>query len=263
MRLLACICKTSKVSSGILLLDHDVDEANRSCTSCERIVEYHFFFAFEHRCLTTYERPPNGDYGTNGYIYSRIQNPTRTLLEEYLSELEHIQSNSYQSTQNTTFTKTKKNSDTGSQYCTTYSSGMAAVSSIILAQEPNVHMLVPDDVYHGIPSQLVSVLTTQHGISYSSHDMTSISTLYQTLSKILNTTNKKFNSVIVWLESPSNPLAKVSDIQGICDMVKSLTHTIPITVVVDSTWAPPCITQPLLVCYIYIYSFSFLFCDFG
>jgi cystathionine beta-lyase/cystathionine gamma-synthase len=54
------------------------------------------------------------------------------------------------------------------------------------------------------------------------------------------------------MESPSNPQCKVVDIKAICEVVSSTLKDIKredsITTVVDSTWAPPPITQPLLVC---------------
>jgi len=187
---------------------------------------------------TTFERPPNGDYGPNGNIYSRIQNPTRTLLEQTLSELEHDDESK--------FCHEKSKEHPLSYYCTTYASGMAAISSILLAHEPKVHVIVPDDVYHGVPSQLVQALTSKHGISYSSVDMTNLSKFERSLSDISN--SNKYKSVVIWLESPSNPLCKVTDIHAICELVKSMPAVCENrTIVVDSTWAPPCITQPLMV----------------
>ena len=216
---------------------------------------------------TTYERPPDGNYGQHGNIYSRIHNPTRFLLEEIMAALEHVKQHDDQ-------TNMEKNI---SNYCTAYSSGMAAVSSILLAHPPNskksaIHVILPDDVYHGVPSQLVSVLI-QHGISYSSVDMTRIEGVRNHILHVSNEStfeedNKiaesKYNSIILWLETPSNPLAKVTDIASICNLVEELKSTsslfqsdpthdtnetapISITTVVDSTWAPPCITQPLQV----------------
>jgi cystathionine beta-lyase/cystathionine gamma-synthase len=62
--------------------------------------------------------------------------------------------------------------------------------------------------------------------------------------------DKNEATLIVWLETPSNPLTKVTDIQAICKAIKEFnwqdTDTRILTFV-DSTWAPPKITQPLLV----------------
>ena len=131
---------------------------------------------------TTFERPPDGNYGQDGLIYSRIHNPTRTLLEQIMATLEHHETDCISETnQNTSF----------SSLCTTYSSGMAAASSILLAHSPSspnsinnatldksthIHIVLPDDVYHGVPTQLITVLV-HYNISYSSVDMTNIKNL--------------------------------------------------------------------------------------
>ena len=55
----------------------------------------------------------------------------------------------------------------------------------------------------------------------------------------------------MWLETPSNPLTKITDIQAVCDDVQKYSsdgnYNDRIVTVVDSTWSPPSITQPLLV----------------
>ena len=120
---------------------------------------------------------------------------------------------------------------------------MAAVASLVLACN-DVHMLVPLDVYHGLPTQLHSCLTT-HGVKHFPVDMTCKTALAQNLRQHCN----HQGTSIVWMESPSNPLCQVTDIEGICNLVDDETRNTGassrILKVVDSTWAPPCITQPL------------------
>jgi len=112
---------------------------------------------------STFERPPDGDYqssdflsnaGEEGFIYGRMGNPTRNSLERIMAEIE---------------AGVDETTGVLNGACTAYSSGMAAVSSIVLAH-PNCLVLIPDDCYHGVPSQLITVLTF-HGITSKTIDM--------------------------------------------------------------------------------------------
>jgi hypothetical protein len=189
---------------------------------------------------TTYERPADGIYPPQGHIYSRTCNPTRKLLEREVASLE-------------TF-GIKDASVRHDKICTAYASGMAAVSALFLAY-PSAHVLLPDDCYHGTPTLLM--VLNQHGISHSAVDMTRLEELTSaieawkgTLIKKTTVSDKKEATLIVWLESPSNPLTKVTDIQAICKAIRQSNWQDTdnrILTFVDSTWAPPNITQPLLV----------------
>jgi len=189
---------------------------------------------------TTYERPADGIYPPQGHIYSRTCNPTRKLLEREVASLETY--------------GIKDASIHHDKICTAYASGMAAVSALFLAY-PSAHVLLPDDCYHGTPTLLM--VLNQHGISHSAVDMTRLDELISaveawkgTLIKKTKVSDKNEATLIVWLETPSNPLTKVTDIQAICKAIKEFnwqdTDTRILTFV-DSTWAPPNITQPLLV----------------
>lgn len=108
-----------------------------------------------------------------------------------------------------------------------------------MAHSPNCHVVLPDDCYHGVPAQLVDVMENL-GVSWTPCDMTNISDVTDCVKSSLERGEK----TMLWLESPSNPLCKVSDIQELSKLAKSLGD---VPVVVDSTWAPPTITQPLLL----------------
>jgi cystathionine gamma-synthase len=178
---------------------------------------------------STYTRPPSGDYfseedGGRGWIYSRIANPTRKLLEDTISALELADSVQHPLAVTCAF-----------------SSGMAAVSSIILALPQPLHIILPDDIYHGVPTQLKGMFV-QRGVTYSTIDMTNIDRIEKAIR------SAKVDNILVWMESPSNPGCKVVDIEAVCSLVSSCRNdNIHITTVVDSTWAPPNLTQPLLV----------------
>ena len=180
---------------------------------------------------TTYERPPSGDYGENGLIYSRSCNPTRKLLEDTMGQLEMDD--------NTTIAPTFA-----------FSSGMAAVASLLLACKSPVKMLIPKDVYHGVPTQLHTSLN-DHGIIHESVDMTNCNEIRQTIKENIISSNENEGTLVVWIETPSNPLCQVTDIQAVCNVVQEMRRSRNnesenrILCVVDSTWAPPVITKPL------------------
>eukprot|EP00984_Skeletonema_dohrnii_P017857 scaffold8219_cov117-Skeletonema_dohrnii-CCMP3373.AAC.1 len=177
---------------------------------------------------TTYERPADGNYGEGGLIYSRSCNPTRKLLQDAIGQLEV----SHGQIIAPTFA---------------FSSGMAAVASLLLAQTSPVKVLVPEDIYHGVPTQL-HVCLNDHGIFHESVDMTNAYDIRQTIQHHLDSQHD--GTVVVWMETPSNPLCQVTDIQSICELVKDLRcqhQNANIITVVDSTWAPPVITRPLLL----------------
>lgn len=194
---------------------------------------------------TTYERPPDGNYRENDFIYSRQSNPTRKLLEDVMGELETADSNP----------RGRDDARGTSAPGYAFSSGMAAVASLILSHKSPVKLLVPRDVYHGVPTQLVAALE-DHGVLHRAVDMTDCEELQRTIAQeVLNSSGRE-GSLIVWIETPSNPLCQVTDIRRVCDIVQevrseSAGEKFRITSVVDSTWAPPCITRPLLVNQLY------------
>lgn len=180
---------------------------------------------------TTYERPPSGHYGEDGMIYSRSCNPTRKLLEDTIGQLEMTSSS------------TKDQQLVASTFA--FSSGMAAVSSLLLACKSQVKLLMPIDVYHGLSTQLKCL--NDHGIVHKSVDMTNITKIRQQIKEYIASGDD--GCIVVWLETPSNPLCQVTDIKEVCNLVhemdKSQHGEGRIMTVVDSTWAPPCVTQPL------------------
>jgi len=207
---------------------------------------------------STYMRPPSGDYGPEGLVYTRIHNPTRLLFEQTMTTLETRHSNELKDT-NTTPTN-------NSSFA--FASGMAAVSSLIMASQSPVHVILPDDVYWGTPNVLLSVFRSQEiqthhsfpdtttsfsSLTHSIVDMTCTEKLEERITQVLQTQSPmKTKTILIWMETPSNPQCKVIDIQQICNKVHQIKQSNPdevnIITVVDSTLAPPNITQPLLVC---------------
>lgn len=174
---------------------------------------------------TTYTRPPDGLYRDDDSKYARMDNPTRLLLEKTVFELECIDLEIDESIDPTTFA---------------FSSGMMAVTSIILAHSSPITIIVPNDLYHGVPTVLCQVFS-RHNLTIRSADMSDVSDV---MDAVLN--SEPNSDVIVWMETPSNPLCQVIDIRAVCDAVGSL-DSHKVTTVVDVTMASPVLTRPLEV----------------
>ena len=144
-----------------------------------------------------------------GYEYSRTHNPTRTALEKNLSALEYA------------------------QFAHCFSSGCAATTIIMLGLNPQDHVLAMDDLYGGT-RRLFSNIFQRFGINFSFGDLSNLNNLEKFV------TNK---TKIIWLESPSNPLLKLIDIQAVGEFAKQKN----IMLVVDNTFATPALQNPLLL----------------
>lgn len=155
---------------------------------------------------TTFERAADGSF-PSGYIYTRSGNPNRTALEQCLAALE------------------------GGADCAAFGSGLAAAMSIFQALAPGDHVLIPDDAYHGV-SRLVREVMAPWGLEYSIVDMTDLGAVRAAL---------RPNTRLLWVETPSNPLLKVSDIAALAEAA----HAAGARCAVDNTWATPALQQPL------------------
>ncbi len=154
---------------------------------------------------TTFERDIDGEY-RKGYIYSRSGNPNRESLEICLAQLESGKS------------------------AAAFSSGSAAAMSIFQALSPGDHIIASDDLYHGTRNLIR--FFEKWNITSSFIDMTKISKVENELRK---------NTKLVWIETPTNPLLKIIDINKISSLVKKKN----IKVVCDNTWATPILQSPL------------------
>ncbi|MFT5514348.1 MAG: cystathionine gamma-synthase [Rhodothermales bacterium] len=153
---------------------------------------------------TTFDRATDGTY-ESGFVYSRNANPTRTLFEETLARLE------------------------GAEGCAAFSSGMAACNTVISALCPGGHLLLPEDVYHGV-RHLAGTTWRQWGLETSVVDYSA--DWEQAL---------RPNTSLIWMETPSNPLVRITDVQAISARAREL----GIPTVVDSTWNTPLLLRPL------------------
>ena len=151
-----------------------------------------------------------------GYQYSRTNNPTRTVLENLVASLE------------------------GSTYGVAFATGMAAADAIIRARlKSHDHIIVCDDAYGGI-YRLFEQNYKKFGLK-----VTYVDTRYsENVQKALLPETR-----MVWLETPTNPLLKISDIEAICQIIEHENKQRPteqkILSVVDNTFMTPYFFKPL------------------
>ena len=162
---------------------------------------------------TTFERPPSGDYG-DGYVYARWGNPTRDLFETTLADLE------------------ADGTEDGAE-AAAFASGMAAVMVVLQSLRPGDHVLLPDDVYHGVRSLFRSTFT-DWGLTYSEVDQTDLDAVRAAL---------RPETKLVWAETPSNPLLKIVDLEALA----GIAHDAGALLLVDGTWTTPLLQRPLLL----------------
>lgn len=156
---------------------------------------------------STYVQSAVGEH--KGYEYSRTGNPTRTALEECLAALE------------------------GGAHGLAFSSGMAAIDTVLRLVAPGQHVLAGNDVYGGTFRLLDKVLKG-YGIEYSFVEMTDLTAVKSGL---------RPNTRLVLLETPTNPRLKVFDIVAIAGLAHD--NGSEALVLVDNTFATPYLQRPL------------------
>jgi cystathionine gamma-synthase len=156
---------------------------------------------------TTFERDPDGAY-PRGFSYSRENNPNRLMLEECLADLE------------------------GGKEALLFSSGLAVSTAILQGLEPGDHILAPDDVYWAF-REVISGVFGKWGLETTYVDMTRLDDVRAAL---------RPHTRLIWLETPSNPLMKITDLAAVAEIARA--HKNAITVC-DSTFTSPILQHPL------------------
>ena len=155
--------------------------------------------------VSTYKQDGVGK--PKGYEYSRSSNPTRNALEKLIADLE------------------------GGVAGFAFGSGLAGIHTVFSIFSQGDHIILGDDVYGGT-FRLFQKVLVNYGLEYSVIDT----------SKLENIENAiKDNTKAIYLESPSNPLLKITDIKESTDIAKK--HNI--LTIVDNTFASPYFQQPL------------------
>jgi cystathionine gamma-synthase len=157
---------------------------------------------------TTYAQDGIGGL-REGYEYGRSGNPTRTALETQLAALE------------------------GGAHALSFASGLAAEDALLRAAlKPGDDVLLGNDVYGGTYRLIARVLGAW-GVGVRVVDMSDLDAVRSAL--------EERPARIVWVETPSNPLLRITDIAGLA----RLGHDAGALVVVDNTFASPALQQPL------------------
>ena len=142
-----------------------------------------------------------------GFDYSRSNNPTRQALEDLAGHLECGHSG----------------------YA--FASGLAAVDAVIKLLSAGDEIIAVDDIYGG-SFRCFTHIYQKFGISVKYVDTTSVENVANAISPATK---------LIWLETPTNPTLKISDIRSIC----AVAHANDCSVVVDNTFASPVLQQPI------------------
>ena len=142
-----------------------------------------------------------------GFEYSRTGNPTRNALEENLAGLE------------------------AAKHCLAFSSGLGAEMTLMLLLEPGDHVVYMEDVYGGT-FRLFDKILRRYGLEFTAIDASDLDVVEDSMTP---------RTRMLWLESPTNPLLRVVDI----DAVSEIAHSKGAMVCVDNTFATPYLQQPL------------------
>jgi len=155
---------------------------------------------------TTFAQESVGEH--HGYEYSRSGNPTRTALETCLSSLEQA------------------------EHGLAFASGMAAEDAVLRLLNPGDHVIIPNDAYGGT-YRLFDKVWAPAGLRYTPVALTSLELVADAWQD---------GTKMVWIETPSNPLLSIVDIEAVAAFAR---HRRAL-VVVDNTFATPYLQQPLL-----------------
>jgi cystathionine beta-lyase/cystathionine gamma-synthase len=154
---------------------------------------------------TTYAQQGVGKH--KGFEYSRSGNPTRSALEECLAGLENA------------------------RHGLAFASGLGAETTLLLLLSPGDHVVYMEDVYGGT-YRLFDKVLQRYGLTFSAVDAGDLDAVERSITPATK---------LVWLESPTNPLLRVVDI----DAVSEVAHSHGAMVAVDNTFATPYLQQPL------------------
>jgi cystathionine beta-lyase len=142
-----------------------------------------------------------------GYDYARSGNPTRAALETLVATLEK------------------------GAAAAAFGSGLAAIDAVVKLLKTGDEILAVDDIYGGA-FRLFTQVYEKFGISVNYVDTTEVENVFNAITP---------NTRLIWLETPTNPTLKVSDIEAIGKIAKA--HSILLCV--DNTFASPALQQPL------------------
>src|SRR5213079_2521920 len=144
---------------------------------------------------------------SRGYDYSRTSHPTRRALEENLAALE------------------------GARYGLAFSSGMAAIHNVLSTLRAGDHVVTTQDLYGGA-WRIFTKLFAKFGVDFTFIDSSDAAAVRNAI---------RPETKLLWLETPSNPLLKITDIAA----CTAIARAAGVRTVVDNTFATPVLQQPL------------------
>lgn len=143
-----------------------------------------------------------------GALYTRAANPNRSSLEELIAVLER------------------------GEDAAAFSSGNAAGTAVFQALETGSHIIAPNDMYHGLHNSMTMLFKGVHEVTFV--DMSDLDAVKAAV---------KPNTELIWVETPSNPLLKVTDIRKVAEIAKEAEAILAC----DNTFATPVFQNPLLL----------------
>lgn len=155
---------------------------------------------------TTFERDADGTY-PRGYVYTTFNNPNRAWLESAMMELE------------------------GGAAAISASSGMAAIAAVLSILKPGERVIVSRDLFQGT-ARLLNDQLRQWGVEATIVDTTVLREIEAAITP---------NTRMIWLDTPSNPLMRVSDIAAVAELARPR----EVLMAVDSTFATFVLQRPL------------------
>ena len=143
-----------------------------------------------------------------GFEYARTGNPTRAALEAVLAAVEE------------------------GRFGRAFSSGMAATDCALRAVlRPGDHIVIPDDAYGGT-FRLIDKVFREWGVDHTPVHLSDLAAVRAAITA---------NTIMIWVETPTNPLLSVADIAAIAEIGRAA----GLVVLVDNTFASPALQQPL------------------
>ncbi|MGI2327804.1 bifunctional cystathionine gamma-lyase/homocysteine desulfhydrase [Planococcus sp. YIM B11945] len=155
--------------------------------------------------VSTYKQDAVGKF--RGYEYSRTGNPTRHALEELIADVEYGHAGF------------------------AFASGMAAISSVMMMFSSGDHIVLTDDVYGGTYRVMNKVLN-RFGLEFTFVDTGDLSAIEAAVQE---------NTKAIFIETPTNPLLKVTDIEAVATFAKSK----GLLTIVDNTFMTPYLQNPI------------------
>jgi cystathionine gamma-synthase len=158
---------------------------------------------------STFVQAEVGKHG--GFEYARTQNPSRLALERHLAALEDA------------------------PYGHAFASGLAATDAILRLLAPGDHVLLPDDAYGGT-IRLALRVHVPAGLDVEMVDLTDLDAVRAVL---------RPSTRLVWIETPTNPLLRIVDIEAVAAVARSSAAGPDVLVAVDNTFATPALQRPM------------------